>query len=118
MADRSQITGVLLKGPLASGDAGASGTQLFTSILPPHECQFLAGPLTAWPAASWRNPMTAPADMFPWASYTLDAWQRSVLFLDVLRERGNAFLEREDDPMRHVLSFDFDLVLDGHDLPK
>ena len=56
--------------------------------------------------------------MFPWASYALDAWQRSVLFLDVLRQRGNAFLEREDNPMRHVLSFDFDLVLDGHDLPK
>ena len=62
--------------------------------------------------------MTTPSDMFPWASYTLDAWQRSVLFLDVLRQRGNAFLEREDNPMRHVLSFDFDLVLDGHDLPK
>ena len=62
--------------------------------------------------------MTVPSDMFPWASYALDAWQRSVLFLDVLRQRGNAFLEREDNPMRHVLSFDFDLVLDGHDLPK
>ena len=62
--------------------------------------------------------MTAPSDMFPWSSYALDAWQRSVLFLDVLRQRGNAFLEREDNPMRHVLSFDFDLVLDGHDLPK
>lgn len=62
--------------------------------------------------------MTAPAEMFPWAAYTLDAWQRSVLFLDVLRQRGNAFLEREDDPMRHVLSFDFDLVLDGRGLPR
>jgi len=62
--------------------------------------------------------MTVTPDKFPWASYTLDAWQRSVLFLDVLRQRGNAFLEREDNPMRHVLSFDFDLVLDGHDLPR
>ena len=62
--------------------------------------------------------MTAPSDVFPWTSYALDAWQRSVLFLDVLRRRGNSFLEREDNPMRHVLSFDFDLVLDGHDLPK
>ena len=50
--------------------------------------------------------------------YMQDAWRRSILFLDVLRQRGNAFLEREDNPMRHVLSFDFDLVLDGHDLPK
>jgi Protein of unknown function (DUF3141) len=62
--------------------------------------------------------MTATPDMFPWAAYAVDAWQRSVLFLDVLRQRGNAFLEREGDPMRHVLSFDFDLVLDGHDLPR
>ncbi|WP_240790029.1 DUF3141 domain-containing protein [Roseomonas sp. HF4] len=56
--------------------------------------------------------------LFPWAAYGLDAWQRSVLFLDVLRQRGNAFLEREDDPMRHVLTFGFDLVLDGRDLPR
>jgi hypothetical protein len=62
--------------------------------------------------------MTERSEMFPWASYMLDAWQRSVLFLDVLRERGNAFIEREDDPMRHVLSFDFDLVADGRDLPR
>ncbi|MGG5818224.1 DUF3141 domain-containing protein [Falsiroseomonas sp. HW251] len=62
--------------------------------------------------------MTAMDGMFPWASYTLDAWQRSVLFLDVLRQRGNAFLEREDDPMRHVLSFDFDVVMDGSGLPR
>ena len=33
--------------------------------------------------------MTAPSELFPWASYALDAWQRSVLFLDVLRQRGN-----------------------------
>ncbi|MBP0464148.1 DUF3141 domain-containing protein [Roseomonas sp. PWR1] len=61
-----------------------------------------------------------PADLtpFPWAAYGLDAWQRSVLFLDVLRERGNAFLEREDDPMRNVLTFGFELVMDGRDLPR
>jgi hypothetical protein len=62
--------------------------------------------------------MTHPTDPFPWASYAVDAWQRSVLFLDVLRQRGNAFLEGEADPMRHVLSFDFDLALDGRGLPR
>ena len=25
--------------------------------------------------------------------YWLDAWQRSILFLDVLRDRGNTYLE-------------------------
>ena len=62
--------------------------------------------------------MTQDPGLFPWAAYALDAWQRSVLFLDVLRERGNAFLAREDDPMRNVLTFGFDLVMDGHDLPR
>jgi len=62
--------------------------------------------------------MTPELTPFPWAAYGLDAWQRSVLFLDVLRQRGNAFLEREDDAMRHVLSFGFDVVMDGHDLTR
>jgi hypothetical protein len=31
----------------------------------------------------------------------------------VLRQRGNTFLEREDDPMRHVLSFGIDVVMDA-----
>jgi hypothetical protein len=53
-----------------------------------------------------------------WADYAVDAWQRSVLFLDVLRQRGNAFLEREADEMRHVLSFGFDVVLDGRSLAR
>ncbi len=56
--------------------------------------------------------------LFPWAAYGLDAWQRSVMFLDVLRQRGNAFLAAEDDPMRNVLTFGFDLVMDGRDLPR
>jgi len=43
-ADRSQIMGALLDGPLAFGDVGASGAQLLTSIVQPHDCQCLAGP--------------------------------------------------------------------------
>ena len=62
--------------------------------------------------------MAPDISLFPWAAYGLDAWQRSVLFLDVLRQRGNAFLEREDDPMRHVLTFGFDVVMDGRDLAR
>lgn len=62
--------------------------------------------------------MTPDLGPFPWAAYAVDAWQRSVLFLDVLRERGNAFLAAEDDPMRNVLSFGFDVVMDGRDLPR
>ena len=55
--------------------------------------------------------MAPDTSFFPWPAYGIDAWQRSVLFLDVLRQRGNAFLAREDDPMRNVLTFDFDVVM-------
>lgn len=62
--------------------------------------------------------MTPIPGPMPWAAYAMDAWQRSVLFLDVLRQRGNAFLEREDDAMRNVLTFGFEVVMDGRDLPR
>ena len=37
--------------------------------------------------------------------YWLDAWQRSVLFLDVLRERGNTYVEQSAKAVPHVLTF-------------
>jgi hypothetical protein len=36
--------------------------------------------------------------------YWLDAWQRSVLFLDVLRERGNIYQEQSAKEVPHVLN--------------
>lgn len=62
--------------------------------------------------------MTPDLGPFPWGAYALDAWQRSVIFLDVLRARGNAFLEHEDDPMRNVLDFGFEVIMDGRTLPR
>ena len=53
-----------------------------------------------------------------WPAYAVDAWQRSVLFLDVLRRRGNAFLAHAESRDSHVLSFDFDVVLDGRTLAR
>jgi len=50
--------------------------------------------------------------------YWLDAWQRSILTLDVLRRRGNTYIERRDSPTPHVLSFEFELVCDGRTLPR
>ena len=32
--------------------------------------------------------------------YWIDAWQRSILFLDVLRERGNSYLEHKASKSR------------------
>jgi len=41
-----------------------------------------------------------------------------VLFLDVLRHRGNDYLEQSRRQAPHVLNFEFKLLIDGRKLPK
>ena len=50
--------------------------------------------------------------------YWIDAWQRSILTLDLLRERGNISLEHSAQNAPNVLSFKFEPILDGRTLPK
>ena len=45
--------------------------------------------------------------------YWVDAWQRTVLFLDVLRQRSEQYYAEKAKPVPHVLSFDAELVLDA-----
>jgi hypothetical protein len=52
------------------------------------------------------------------SEYWIDAWQRSILFLDVLRQRGDDHTERATDVAPHVLNFEFDVVMDGRDLAR
>jgi hypothetical protein len=62
--------------------------------------------------------------MLPWpdayavGEYWLDAWQRSVLMLDVLRQRGNIFLEQSTKEVPHVLHFRTELMRDGRTLKR
>ncbi|MCD2185055.1 DUF3141 domain-containing protein [Rhizobium sp. GN54] len=59
------------------------------------------------------------AQMFSDAySYTLDAWQRSILYLDVMRRRGEQYEEHAASRVPHVLDYDADLVCDGRELPR
>ena len=53
-----------------------------------------------------------------WFQYATDAVQRSILFCDVLRERGNVFLEHEEAGKPPVLHFDYEIVADGRELPQ
>jgi len=64
------------------------------------------------PAASSGNPMTA------WPEYMIDALQRSVLFLDLLRQRGNEEIEITSRPMATVLRFDHEELMSGRSLPR
>ena len=54
----------------------------------------------------------------PAHEYWRDAWQRSILFLDILRQRGNIHREQQEKTAPHVLEFEADLILDGRELPK
>ncbi len=48
-----------------------------------------------------------------WASYVTDAVQRSVLFMDILRERGNIYIEHVKEGSPPLLAFKWEIVLDG-----
>ena len=49
----------------------------------------------------------------PAYDYVRDAWQRSILFLDVLRQRGNIYREQKEKLAPNVLEFDAEVILDG-----
>jgi pimeloyl-ACP methyl ester carboxylesterase len=50
--------------------------------------------------------------------YLADAAQRSILFWDVLRRRGNQYLEHLAQGQPPVLVFDYETVLDGRSLER
>jgi pimeloyl-ACP methyl ester carboxylesterase len=50
--------------------------------------------------------------------YMIDAGQRTVLYWDVMRQRGNQYLENMAKTVPHVLQFDHHLILDGRTLPQ
>src|SRR5215208_3494029 len=54
----------------------------------------------------------------PALEYLTDAAQRSVLYWDVMRQRGNAFLEHAGRTAPHVLDYKVELVMDGRKLER
>jgi len=63
---------------------------------------------SAWPMPGANNLL----------DYWVDAWQRSILMLDVLRQLGNNSIEHNARKAPNVLSFEAELVLDGRSLPR
>jgi len=61
----------------------------------------LAKPASPWEI--WTN----------WMEYSTDFFQRSVLFWDTLRQRGNNFVEHERAGKPPVLHFDYEMVVDA-----
>jgi len=53
-----------------------------------------------------------------WYAYAVDSAQRSILFCDTLRQRGNNFVERAREGLPPVLHFDYEMVVDGRKLAQ
>jgi pimeloyl-ACP methyl ester carboxylesterase len=68
-----------------------------------------AAPLSS---IAWRNPA-----LEAW-SYWVDAWQRGILFLDVMQQRSKQYGEHAAKPAPHVLKFGAELVMDGRKLQR
>ena len=99
------------KPPLAPGnprDAGQGRNTAMSANACKDACS-AGGPAPLLPATT-----TALED---WSSYLLDAWQRSVLFLDVLRQRGNEQEAIAASPRATVLHFEHEVLMSGRSGP-
>jgi hypothetical protein len=72
------------------------------------------------PGSTVGNSIMAGANPFggSWFDYWRDAGERSILFLDILRRRGNDYLAQSALTAPHVLNFEAELVVDGRALPR
>jgi len=76
--------------------------------------------------AAWRDQLSElnPKPASPWeiwaggARYATDFAQRTILFWDALRQRGNDFNERARLGLPPVLHFEYETVLDGRALER
>ena len=64
------------------------------------------------------NPAAGVKLWSDWYAYAADAAQRSILFWDTIRQRGNNFIERTRQGLPPVLHFDYETVVDGRKLAR
>src|SRR5215813_6308108 len=50
--------------------------------------------------------------------YLVDTGQRSVLFMDVMRQRGTQYREHLAETVPHVLNYSVELIADGRNLKR
>ena len=68
---------------------------------------------------SFSPEVVTPLAMFSSAmEYGIDFAQRSVLFFDVLRQRGNQYREHMAENAPHVLDYEVELIVDGRKLER
>ena len=71
-------------------------------------------------AQTWSQAasLLSPSALSSFADYATDATQRGLIFLDIMRQRGNNFNEIERRGVDNMLAFDYELVVDGRTLAE
>jgi hypothetical protein len=65
------------------------------------------------------NPVETLPGIFASAfEYLVDSGQRSVLFMDVMRRRGEQYREHLSETVPHVLDYEVELIADGRNLKR
>lgn len=67
------------------------------------------------PYATWFDPFALAGAALEYAG---DAWQRTLLYADVRRQRGNQYREHLEERMPNVLHFRAELVMSGLELAR
>jgi len=71
--------------------------------------------ISAASATSVQGPFGLAQDAW---TYSIDAWQRGILFLDALEQRSSRYYEHAAKLAPHVLKFGCELLLDGREFKK
>ena len=69
-------------------------------------------------SAVLTHPAAAANIWSDWYHYAVDAGQRSILFWDTIRQRGNNFVEHASAGLSPVLHFAYETVVDGRKLAR
>jgi len=102
-----------------SGEMIARGMSLHMQNQVKDDCQRLWSSLEQLGDSLRGIPATDPNRFIEaLQAYLTDAGQRGVLALDVLRQRGDIFLEHEAAGCPPVLTYQYEVVIDGKDLPR
>src|SRR3954463_2346847 len=67
---------------------------------------------------SFQPAAETPSSSAPALEYMIDAAQRTILFWDVMRRRGNQYEEHRSQTAPHVLEYAVELVIDGRELDR
>ena len=74
--------------------------------------------MSSKPLTSHATNAAALGALAPAVDYAIDATQRSILYWDVMRQRGDQYRAHLAETVPHVLDFAFELVMDGRKLER